>query len=271
MSEQLSIETGVVCSKYNVECLGLIDTDLREIHLRNFLKHVGNGKLKKLDVGHNENLGVDGLSVTGIIVSQCEVEKVGMRDCNLTAEEMKAFKESVRDAKLKDFYVSGNENLGVDGVAITGIIVSQCEVEKIGMQECNLTAEAMEAFKENVRDAKLKELNVGSNANLGVDGVSVTGIIVSQCEVEIVRMGKCNLTAEAMKAFKENVRDAKINWLDLSFNKVSKLGDGGLSIISEIVHQCQVQTLKMVFCEFSSDQLKRFKAMIADTGVEFEY
>ncbi|XP_077970669.1 uncharacterized protein LOC120328799 isoform X2 [Styela clava] len=161
MSEQFSIETGIVCSKYNVECLGLIDTDLREIHLRNFLKHVGNGKLKKLDVGHNENLGVDGLSVTGIIVSQCEVEKVGMRDCNLTAE--------------------------------------------------------------------------------------------------------------AMKAFKENVRDAKINWLDLSFNKVSKLGDGGLSTISEIVHQCQVQTLKMVFCEFSSDQLKRFKAMIADTGVEFEY
>nr|XP_039250102.1 uncharacterized protein LOC120327806 [Styela clava] len=103
MSEQLSIETGIVCSKYNVECLKLWQVDLREIHLRNFLKHVGNGKLKELDVSDNYNLGVAGMAVTGIIVSQCEVEKVGMQGCNLTAEAMKAFKENVRDAKVQIF------------------------------------------------------------------------------------------------------------------------------------------------------------------------
>ncbi|XP_077970995.1 NACHT, LRR and PYD domains-containing protein 2-like [Styela clava] len=269
MSEQFSIETGIVCSKYNVERLELCRVDLREIHLLNFLKHVGNGKLKKLDVGNNYNLGVGGMAATGIIVSQCEVEKVGMRNCNLTAEAMKAFKENVRDAKFKELNVSGNKNLGVDGISFTGIIVSQCEVEKVCMWNCNLTAEAMKAFKENVRDAKLKELDVEGNENLGVGGVSVTGIIVSQCEVEKVGMQRCNLTAETMKAFKENVRDAKINLLNLSENKVSKLGDGGLSTISEIVHQCQVQTLLMLQCEFNSDQLERFKALIADTGVEF--
>ncbi|XP_077970676.1 NACHT, LRR and PYD domains-containing protein 4C-like [Styela clava] len=215
MSEQLSIETGIVCSKYNVECLHLINANLREIHLRNFLKHVGNGKLKKLYVGLNCNLGVKGIAVTGIIVSQCGVEKVGMWDCNLTAEAMKAFKENVRDAKFKELYVGYNRDLGVGGMGVTGIIVSQCEVEKVGMQGCNLTA-------------------------------------------------------EEMKAFKENVRDAKINWLDLSWNDVSKLGDEGLSTISEIVHQCQVQTLCMFRCYFNDDQLKRFKALIADTGVEFK-
>ncbi|XP_077970473.1 protein NLRC5-like [Styela clava] len=162
MSEQLSIETGIVCSKYNVEYLNLIYANLREIHLRNFLKHVGNGKLKELHVSGNYNLGVDGIGVTGIIVSQCEVEKVVMRGCNLTAE--------------------------------------------------------------------------------------------------------------AMKAFKENVRYAKFKWLDLTSNEVRKLGDEGLFLtISEIVHQCQVQTLSMVGCYFNHDQLKRFKALIADTGVDFKY
>ncbi|XP_077970701.1 NACHT, LRR and PYD domains-containing protein 4C-like [Styela clava] len=271
ISEQLSIETGIVCSKYNVECLLLQHVGLREIHLRNFLKHVGNGKLKELNVGWNENPGVDEAAVTGIIVSQCEVEKVRMVNCNLTAEAMKAFKENVRDAKLKKLDVSYNENLGVDGVAVTGIIVSQCEVEKVRMRGCNLTAEAIKAFKKNVRDAKFKELDVGYNNYLGVEGVAVTGIIVSQCEVEIVGMWGCNLTAEAIKAFKENVQDAKIKWLDLSRNDVSKLGDEGLTTISEIVHQCQVQTLQMFLCGFNSDQLKRFKALIADTGVEFKY
>ncbi|XP_077970729.1 uncharacterized protein LOC120327806 isoform X2 [Styela clava] len=324
MSEHLSIETGIVCSKYNVECLNLICANLREIHLRNFLKHVGNGKLKELNVGHNYNLGVegiavtgiivsqcgvekvgmrvcnltaeamkafkenvrdakfkelyvgyntalgvDGMGVTGIIVSQCEVEKVGMRGCNLTAEEMKAFEENVRDAKFKELEVSHNGNLGVDGMGVTGIIVSQCGVEKVGVRGCNLTAEAMKAFKENVRDAKLKKLDVSYNGYLGVEGLAVTGIIVSQCEVEKVGMAKCNLTAEAMKAFKENVRDAKINWLDLTGNEVSELGDEGLSTISEIVHQCQVQTLEMFHCNFNDDQLRRFKALIADTGVKF--
>nr|XP_039253618.1 uncharacterized protein LOC120330765 [Styela clava] len=133
MSEQLSIETGIVCSKYNVECLNLIKANLRETNLRTFLKHVGNGKFKELYVSDNRNLGVGGVAVTGIIVSQCEVEKVVMWGCNLTAEEMKAFKENVRDAKFKELDVSGNRDLGVDGMGVTGIIVSQCEVEKVGM------------------------------------------------------------------------------------------------------------------------------------------
>ncbi|XP_077970675.1 NACHT, LRR and PYD domains-containing protein 4A-like [Styela clava] len=269
MSEQLSIKTGIVCSKYNVEHLSLREVDLREIHLRNFLKHVGNGKLKELNVNNNENLGVGGVGVTGIIVSQCGVEKVCMWNCNLTAEAMKAFKENVRDAKFKELYVSYNRDLGVDGIAVTGIIVSQCEVEKVGMWECNLTAEAMIAFKENVRDAKFKKLDVSGNRDLGVEGMAVTGIIVSQCEAEKVGMRHCNLTAEAMKAFKENVRDAKINWMDLSWNVVSKLGDEGLSTISDIVHHCQVQTLGMLGCNFNDDQLGRFEALIADTGVKF--
>nr|XP_039251275.1 ribonuclease inhibitor-like [Styela clava] len=210
------------------------------------------------------------MSVTGIVVSQCKVDKVGMQACNLTAEALKAFKENVRDTKFKELNVSVNKNLGAEGLAVTSIIVSQCEVETVEMRKCNLTAEAMKAFKENVRDAKLKKLNISGNENLGVKGLAITGNIVSQCEVEKVEMQECNLTAEAMKAFKENVRDAKINLWDLSSNEVSKLGDEGLSTISEIVHQCRVQTLWMFDCGFFHGNVERFKALIAD-GVEFKY
>uniref|UniRef100_UPI0019396988 uncharacterized protein LOC120328939 n=1 Tax=Styela clava TaxID=7725 RepID=UPI0019396988 len=47
MSEQLGIVTGFVCSKYNAERLNLSSTNLKGIHLRNFLKHVGNSKVSE--------------------------------------------------------------------------------------------------------------------------------------------------------------------------------------------------------------------------------
>ncbi|XP_039266366.2 ribonuclease inhibitor-like [Styela clava] len=212
MSVQLSIKIGIVCFKYNVEKLRICNADLRATHLRNIFKHIGNGKLKSINVSTNPKLGVEGVSVLGSMVSLCEIENVVISDCNLTAE-------------------------------------------------------AMKAFKENTRGAKLKKLNVSFNIKLGVEGVGVLGYIVSQSEVEEVFMRGCSLTAESMKAFKENARDAKIKLLHLSWNMT--LGDEGLSTISEIVLQCHVETVVMRGCDFNDDQLKRFKALIADTGVKF--
>nr|XP_039254551.1 uncharacterized protein LOC120331528 [Styela clava] len=113
-------------------------------------------------------------------------------------------------------------------------------------------------------------LNISWNKDLGTAGVSEVGLVVSKCQVRELSAWDCNLTAEGMKAFKENTGNAKIKSLDLSWNKVSKLGDEGLSTISEIVRQCQVEKLLMWVCGFNNDQLKRFEALIADTGVEFD-
>nr|XP_039266366.1 RAN GTPase-activating protein 1-like [Styela clava] len=146
-------------------------------------------------------------------------------------------------------------------------MMSLCEIENVEISDCNLTTEAMKAFKENCLGAKLKKLNVSFNTNLGVEGVGVLGSIVSNSEVEEILMRGCILTAESMKAFKKYVGDAKIKLLHLSWNMT--LGDEGLSTISEIVLQCHVETVVMRGCDFNDDQLKRFKALIADTGVKF--
>ncbi|XP_077966017.1 ribonuclease inhibitor-like [Styela clava] len=216
MSIQLSIECGIVCSKYNVCVLRLRDVELRTIHLLNFLKHVKNGKLRELDV-------------------------------------------------------SSNVNLGVEGVGVLGAIVSHCEVQKVGMQECNLTAEGIMAFKDKVGNAKIKKIDVSYNGNLGIVGVGVLGSTVLQCEVKKIAMLNCNLTAEALEAFRKNVGNSKIELLNIRFNKVGELGDEGLSTISEILHHCQLTKLWMEGCELNCDKLQKFKELIAGTGVEFLY
>nr|XP_039258632.1 ribonuclease inhibitor-like [Styela clava] len=224
-------------------------------------------KLDELDVGYNSDLGPAGWAEVGLVVTQCQVKVFKAENCNLTAEGMKAFKENTGKAKLDELDVSYNEDLEPAGWAEVGLVVTQCQVKVFKAWDCNLTAEGMKAFKENTGNAKLDELDVSRNIDLGPAGLAVVGLVVTQCQVKVFKAWGCKLTAEGMKLFKENTLNAKIKLLDLSRNQVSDFGDEGLTTISEIVHQCLVETLEMNYCFFNSDQLERFKALIADTGV----
>ncbi|XP_077970478.1 protein NLRC5-like [Styela clava] len=269
MSKQLSIETGIVFSKYNVECLSLWNIDfMREIHLRNFLKHFGNGKVKKFVLSDRFNAELFA-SVTKFTESY--VDEIVLREC-MGKDEVGIISRSVISKKvfinrITLSYSNMSEQLCIE----TGIICSKYNVECLSLQHVNLREIHLRKFLKHVGSGKLRKLDVGFNENLGAEGYAVTGIIVSQCEVEIVGMQGCNLTAKEMIAFKENVRDAKIKYWDLRGNKLDKLGDEGLSTISGIVRQCQVHTSVLTRCHFDDDQLERFKALIADTGVQLEY
>ncbi|XP_077969788.1 uncharacterized protein LOC144424382 isoform X2 [Styela clava] len=103
-------------------------------------------------------------------------------------------------------------------------------------------------------------------------GMHVMSSDIRHCnQLTRVCLFNSNLNAELVHILKSNLEGSclKIKLLNLDTNKVSKLRDDGLSTISEIVHQCQVETLEMLFCDFNSDQLEGFKALIADTGVQF--
>ncbi|XP_077969647.1 uncharacterized protein LOC144424326 [Styela clava] len=229
------------------------------------------GKLYKLDVSGNKDLGTAGWAQVGLVVTQCQVKTLVAWNCNLTTEGIKAFKENTRNAKLNYLNVSRNEDLGTAGFGEVGLVVAQCQVKALVAWYCNLTAEEMKAFREHTGNAKLDKLDVRENKDLGTAGLGEVGLVVSQCQVKALVARYCNLTAEGMKAFKENTRNAKIKILDLGFNPIITSRDEGLSTISKIVHQCQVETLNMKYCHFNNDQLRRFKASIADTRVEFNH
>nr|XP_039258509.1 sorting nexin-4-like [Styela clava] len=103
-------------------------------------------------------------------------------------------------------------------------------------------------------------------------GMHVMSSNIRRCnQLTRVCLFNSNLNAELVHILKSNLEGSclKIKLLNLDTNKVSKLRDEGLSTISEIVHQCQVEALEMKYCDFNKDQLERFKALIADTRVEF--
>ncbi|XP_077968689.1 uncharacterized protein LOC120331725 [Styela clava] len=261
-------EVGLVVSQCQVETFKARNCYLTADKMKAFKENTRNAKLDKLDVSGNKNLGITGFGEVGKVVTQCRVRALDVRDCNLTAEGMKALRENTGNAKLDKLDVSGNRDLGTAGFGEVGLVVSQCQVKIVDVSWCNLTAVGMKAFKENIPNAKLYALDVSYN-DLGPAGWGEVGLVVSQCQVKTLVAQNYSLTAEEMKAFKENTRNAKIIFLDLSGNNVTKFGLEWLTTMSEIVHQCQVKTLKMRNCSFIRDQLIRFKELIADTEVEF--
>ncbi|XP_077969750.1 uncharacterized protein LOC120335211 isoform X1 [Styela clava] len=262
-------EVGLVVTQCHVKVFTAWGCKLTAEGMKVFKENTLDAKLDKLDVSGNEDLGPAVWAEVGLVVTQCQVKAFKAVDCNLTAEGMKAFKENTRNAKLDELDVGCNRDLGPAGWAEVGLVVTQCQVKVFKAEYCNLTAEGMKAFKENTGNAKLDELDVSHNIDLGPACWGEVGLVVTQCQVKAFKAENCNLTPEGMKAFKENTGNAKIKLLDLAWNKVRELGDEGLSTLSEIVHQCQVERLEMEDCDFNSDQLERFTASIADTGVKF--
>nr|XP_039258633.1 uncharacterized protein LOC120335217 isoform X1 [Styela clava] len=103
-------------------------------------------------------------------------------------------------------------------------------------------------------------------------GMHVMSSDIRRCnQLTRICLFNSNLNAELVHILKSNLEGSclKMKLLDLSRNQVSDLGDEGLSAISDIVHQCQIETLEMTYSSSNKDQLERFKALIADTGVKF--
>nr|XP_039262306.1 uncharacterized protein LOC120338386 isoform X2 [Styela clava] len=258
-------DVGLVVLQYQVKALEARYCNLTAESMKAFKENTRNATLDKLDVSGNEDLGSDGFGEAGKVVSQCQVKVLEARNCNLTTEGMKAFRENTCNVKLDKLDVSNAYNLGIAGFGEVGKVVLQCQVKALEAQYCNLTAEVLQSFRKNTRNGKLDKLNVSDNKNLGMDFGEV-GKVVSQCQVGVLQANYCNLTAEGIKAFKENTHNAKIKFLDLSWNNVRY---EWLPTVSEIVYQCGVETLKMCNCSFTGDQLRIFKELIADTVVEF--
>nr|XP_039262562.1 uncharacterized protein LOC120338712 [Styela clava] len=258
---------GSLSNSVGVDELIMRNCQLTKTKLDAFESHSGL-KLSKFDISENP-MDEKGFNALGsLLTANNKVIDLVMQNCQLTKEKLDAL-GSHSGLKLDKLDVSWNDSLGTAGFGEVGLVVSKCQVKEFEALDCNLTAEEMKALKENTSDAKLDKLDVSWNDSLGTAGFGEVGLVVSECQVKEFKAWDCNLTAEEMKVFKENTSNAKIDSLNLSWNKVSKLGDAGLSTISEIVHQCQVATLNMWECDFDDDQLERFKALIADTGVEF--
>nr|XP_039255207.1 uncharacterized protein LOC120332071 [Styela clava] len=109
-----------------------------------------NVKITRLRLGGNTNMGVEGLSSVGQILSnQSCVDSLDFGRCNLSSDQLQAFRSSLgNNTEIKDLWLSGNTNMGVKGLSSVGQILSnQSCVESLLLGRCNLSSDQLQAFK----------------------------------------------------------------------------------------------------------------------------
>nr|XP_039256331.1 uncharacterized protein LOC120333045 [Styela clava] len=98
------------------------------------------------------------------------------------------------------------------GMHVMSSDIRRCNhLTRVCLYDCNLNAELVHILKSNLEGSclKLDELDVSENRDIGPAGWAEVGLVVTQCQVKVFKARYCNLTAEGMKAFKENTGNAK--------------------------------------------------------------
>nr|XP_039255209.1 uncharacterized protein LOC120332073 [Styela clava] len=247
------------------------DCDLKSASLQTLASELkgSNVKIRELWLAENTNMGVEGLTSVGQILSnQSSVEDLYLNNCNLLSDQLQAFKLSFgNNTEIKNMWLKANTKMGVEGLSSVGQILSnQSCVDSLDLERCNLSSNQLQAFKLSLgNNTEIKQLSLYGNANMGVDGLSSVGQILSnQSCVEKLSFGVCYLSPDQLRAFKLSLgNNTEIKQLSLYGN--ANMGVDGLSSVGQILsNQSCVKKLKFGLCYLSPDQLRAFKLSLGN-------
>ena len=77
-------------------------------------------------------MGTGGMSLVGELTRQCAVEHLNVGDCNLTSEQLFAFKESLKDAKVNISLFSTDKHFNctiVSKLLLNGAATGDCNIQ----------------------------------------------------------------------------------------------------------------------------------------------
>nr|XP_039255168.1 NACHT, LRR and PYD domains-containing protein 12-like [Styela clava] len=163
--------------------------------------------------------------------------------------------------------------LSISDVHVIGSVASYCTSLSMYFRDCDLKSASLQTLASGLKasNVKINLLNLNSNKNMGVEGLSSVGQILSnQSCVQKLNLIHCNLSSNQLQAFKSSLgNNTEIKKLILLGN--TTMGVEGLSSVGQILsNQSCVETLALDYCNLSSDQLQAFKLSLG-TNTEIDY
>uniref|UniRef100_A0A8C1R006 Uncharacterized protein n=1 Tax=Cyprinus carpio TaxID=7962 RepID=A0A8C1R006_CYPCA len=150
----------------------------------------------------------------------CKLNKLQLCDCGLTEESCSALATVLKsNSSLKELDMSKNnlQDSGVEKLSQNGLESKNCTLEKLRLNDCNLTDKSCSALATVLRsDNNLKELNMNNN-NLQDSGVIhlCTRLKNVKCKLEILRLSDCSITEEGYKALASALRSNPSHLIEL--------------------------------------------------------
>ncbi|XP_054998279.1 ribonuclease inhibitor [Sorex araneus] len=216
-----------------------------------------NPSLTELSLRTNE-LGDAGvhLVLQGLQAPTCKIRKLSLQNCSLTEAGCGILPSALRSLPtLRELQLNDNP-LGDAGLRLLceGFLDTQCHLERLQLEYCNLTATGCEALASVLRvKPNFKELVVSNNA-IGEAGARelCQGLTKSTCQLETLKLDSCGLTSANCKDLCGLVASkASLSELDLGYNK---LGDAGIAELCPglLSPSSQLKTLWLWECDITS-------------------
>ncbi|XP_051763874.1 NACHT, LRR and PYD domains-containing protein 12-like isoform X25 [Ctenopharyngodon idella] len=269
-------ELDLTWNKIGDECLMLLSDGLKDPHckletLKLFDCNItaegcaalasalrSNSLLRELDLTGNI-IGGGGLTLLsdGLKDPHCKLEKLWLFDCNITAEGCAALASALRsNSHLRELNLSGNI-IGDGGLTLLsdGLKDPHCKLEKLRLEDCNITAEGCAALASALRsNSHLRELDLTDNI-IGGGGLTLLsdGLKDPHCKLEKLRLEDCNITAEGCAALASALRsNSHLRELDLTDNII---GGGGLTLLSDGLKDphCKLEKLRLEDCNITAE------------------
>ena len=200
---------------------------------------------KEVDLSMNVEMGMQGYAELAKAIVQAsreaeqkgkciDLQKLRLRNCLITAEELTALSQAV--AFIKEVDLSMNVNMETQGYAelAKAIVQASREVEqkgkcidlqKLSLKTCDISVEELAALSPAL--GFIKEVNLSGNPQMGMQGYAELAKAIVQASREAEQKGKCIdlqklslrncfITAEELAALSQAV--AFIKEIDLSIN-----------------------------------------------------
>ncbi|XP_051763914.1 NACHT, LRR and PYD domains-containing protein 12-like isoform X29 [Ctenopharyngodon idella] len=217
-----------------------------------------NSHLRELDLTDNI-IGGGGLTLLsdGLKDPHCKLEKLRLEDCNITAEGCAALASALRsNSHLRELDLTDNI-IGGGGLTLLsdGLKDPHCKLEKLRLEDCNITAEGCAALASALRsNSHLRELDLTDNI-IGGGGLTLLsdGLKDPHCKLEKLRLSYCNITAEGCAALASALRsNSHLRELDLTDNII---GGGGLTLLSDGLKDphCKLEKLRLSYCNITAE------------------
>ncbi|XP_051719895.1 NACHT, LRR and PYD domains-containing protein 12-like isoform X2 [Ctenopharyngodon idella] len=220
--------------------------------LRSNPSHLRVLDLTKNKIGKSVNLLSDVLQDP-----HCKLEKLWLRDCDLTDEGCAALTSALRSnpSHLRELSLSGN--IIVKSVILLSDVLQDphCKLEILWLYDCGVTDEGCAALTSALRSnpSHLRELSLSLN-KIGKSVNLLSDVLQDpHCKLEKLWLKDCGLTDEGCAALTSALRSnpSHLRELDLSVNK---LGDS-VTLLSAVLKDphCKLEKLWLRYCGLTDE------------------
>nr|XP_039248043.1 uncharacterized protein LOC120325929 [Styela clava] len=262
MSTERARKLGKTCASFHVQAVELDAVFITGEHLEIVKENIGDEKIQKLIVQSLKEIS-SALFVALADFVKFHTEELEMEptvwnesDIGIVSRGEKCKKMQIRAVKII------HHSISISRCEQLGNICSKYDVDEIHIFRARLEAQHLQVFLEYVEDGKFNSLSIGDNYELGDEGCALVGAVVVRCEVRKLRMRECDLKTSEVKAFRENVSDATLDSLDVSYN--DNLNPSVYSEIGVLVTQCQLKNLAIKDCYLEPKGIKALKDNLGD-------